>query len=156
LRLGAHLTRRKLHERGEDRRYRAMREAHPRNFAIWSLGWIYAVQGVLVLVISLPVQVAAQRPSPLSLLIVPGLVVFCMGLCIEVVGDEQLSRLKADPENRGEVIDRGLWRYTLHPNYFGDACVWFGLWLIALQAGGTWWTVISPLLMSLFLIRISG
>jgi steroid 5-alpha reductase family enzyme len=156
LRLGVHLTRRKLHEREEDRRYRAMREAHPRNFGVWSLLHVYLVQGVLVLIISLPVQVASQRLSGLSWLIAPGLVLFAIGVCFEAVGDEQLRRFKADPANRGRVMDRGLWRYTRHPNYFGDACVWFGLWLVAVQAGGAWWTVISPLVMSLFLVRISG
>jgi steroid 5-alpha reductase family enzyme len=156
LRLGFHLTRRKLHEREEDRRYRAMREAHPQSFAIWSLGWVYLLQGVLVVVISLPLQVAAQRGSALSWAIVPGLGLYLVGLCFEAVGDEQLRRFKADPDNSGAVMDHGLWRYTRHPNYFGDACIWWGLWLVALQAGGTWWTVIAPIVMSVLLIRISG
>lgn len=156
LRLGIHLTRRKLHEREEDRRYRAMREAHPGNFALWSLGWVYLLQGVLVLVVSLPLQVASQRPTALSWAIAPGLALYCVGLAFEAIGDEQLRRFRADPANRGAVMDRGLWRYTRHPNYFGDACVWWGLWLVALQAGGTWWTVIGPSVMSLLLVRVSG
>jgi steroid 5-alpha reductase family enzyme len=156
LRLGLHLTRRKLHEREEDRRYRVMREAHPHNFAVWSLGWVYLVQGALVVVISLPLQVAVQRSVALSWAIAPGLIVYAIGLCFEAIGDDQLRRFKADPANRGEVMDRGLWRYTRHPNYFGDACVWWGLWLVALQAGGTWWTVIAPVVMSVLLIRVSG
>jgi steroid 5-alpha reductase family enzyme len=156
LRLGVHLTRRKLHEREEDRRYRAMREAHPHNFAIWSLGWVYLVQGALVLIVSLPLQVAAQRPAPLGWLIAPGLIAYAIGLGFEAVGDEQLRRFKADPGNRGSVMDRGLWRYTRHPNYFGDACVWWGLWLVALQASASWWTVIGPIAMSILLVRVSG
>lgn len=156
LRLGLHLTRRKLHERDEDRRYRAMREAHPHNFAIWSLGWVYLLQGALVVVISLPVQVAAQRGNALSWAIVPGLLVYAVGLGFEAIGDEQLRRFKADPANDGAVMDRGLWRYTRHPNYFGDACIWWGLWLVTLQAGGSWWTVIAPIVMSVLLIRVSG
>lgn len=156
LRLGIHLTRRKLHEREEDRRYRAMRDAHPRNFAVWSLLHVYAVQGALVLIISLPVQVACQRPSALNWLIAPGLVVYAIGVFFEAVGDEQLRRFRADPATHGQVMDRGLWRYTRHPNYFGDACVWFGLWLVAVQAGGAWWTLVAPLVMALFLVRISG
>jgi steroid 5-alpha reductase family enzyme len=156
LRLGFHLTHRKLRERDEDRRYRAMREAHPDNFAIWSLGWVYLLQGGLVLVISLPLQVAAQRGTALSWTIVPGLLLYVVGLGFEAIGDEQLRRFKADPDNRGEVMDRGLWRYTRHPNYFGDACLWWGLWLVTLQAGGTWWTVIAPIVMSVLLIRVSG
>jgi steroid 5-alpha reductase family enzyme len=157
LRLGAHLLARKLAERGEDHRYGAMRAAHgARGFALWSLVWIFLAQGALVAIVSLPIQVAAARPSGLSLLIVPGLVLYAVGLGFEAVGDEQLRRFRADPRNRGRVMDRGLWRYTRHPNYFGDACVWWGLWLVALPAGGTWWTVVSPLLMTLLLVRVSG
>lgn len=156
LRLGWHLTRRKLAEPGEDRRYRAMREAHPTDFALWSLRSVYLVQGLLVLVISLPLQVAANREAGLSWAIAPGVVVYLVGLLFEAVGDEQLRRFKADPANRGRVMDRGLWRYTRHPNYFGDACVWWGLWLVALPAGGTWWTFVAPVVMTVLLVRVSG
>ncbi len=156
LRLTLHLTRRKLHEPGEDRRYAAMRTAHPANFAVWSLVYVYLVQALLVLIISLPLQVAAERTTGLGWAAIPGLALFALGLGFEAVGDEQLRRFKADPGNRGQVMDRGLWRYTRHPNYFGDACVWWGLWLVTLQAGGSWWTVVSPLVMSLLLVRVSG
>ena len=81
---------------------------------------------------------------------------FAVGLFFEAVGDEQLRRFKADPTPRAQVMDRGLWRYTRHPNYFGDFCVWWGLWLIALPAGGTWWTLVGPVVMSTLLIRVSG
>jgi steroid 5-alpha reductase family enzyme len=156
LRLGIHLTRRKLHEPGEDRRYRAMRDAHPNNFALWSLGWVFAVQGILVLMISLPVQVGARSPERLSWAIAPGLLVYLLGLGFEAIGDEQLRRFKSLPESKGRVMDRGLWRYTRHPNYFGDACVWWGIWLVVLQSGGSWWTVVGPAIITLFLVRISG
>lgn len=156
LRLGWHLTRRKLADPTEDRRYTAMRERYPGNFALWSLWAVYALQGVLVLVISLPLQVASQRPGSLSLAVAPGIALYAVGLLFESIGDEQLRRFKADPANRGQVMDRGLWRYSRHPNYFGDACVWWGLWLIALPAGGTWWTVIGPAVITLLLARVSG
>ena len=156
LRLGVHLSRRKLRERDEDRRYAAMREAHPSNFALWSLGWIFLLQGGLVVIISLPLQVAAGRHSGLNAAIVPGLLLYALGVGFEAVGDEQLRRFKADPANNGQVMDRGLWRYTRHPNYFGDFCVWWGLWLVALQAGATWWTVVAPIVMSVLLVRVSG
>jgi steroid 5-alpha reductase family enzyme len=156
LRLGVHLTRRKLAEHGEDRRYGAMRAAHPDNFAVWSLTHVYLLQGALVVIISLPIQVAAQRHTLLSWAIVPGLVLYMVGFGFEAIGDEQLRRFKLDPRNGGLVMDRGLWRYTRHPNYFGDACLWWGLWLIALQAGGTWWTAVGPAVMSLLLVQISG
>ena len=78
-----------------------------------------------------------------------------MGWLFESIGDWQLARFKAVPGNRGQVMDRGLWRYTRHPNYFGDFLVWWGLYLLAAAAGG-WWTVFSPILMSVLLIRVSG
>ena len=156
LRLGLHLTRRKLGDRREDRRYAAMREGKGDRFALWSLGAIFGTQGLLVVIVSLPIQAAADRSAALSATVIPGLVVFLVGLGFEAIGDEQLRRFKADPANRGKVMDRGLWRYTRHPNYFGDASVWWGLWLVALPAGGTWWTFIGPAVMTLLLVRVSG
>jgi steroid 5-alpha reductase family enzyme len=156
LRLGGYLLSRKLSDPGEDRRYGQMRERRGETFIPWSLVVIFGLQGLLVLIVSLPVQVAAQRPEPLSVAIVPGLIAFAVGLFFEAVGDEQLRRFKVDPAHHGKVMDRGLWRYTRHPNYFGDFCVWWGLWLIALPPGGTWWTFVGPLVMSILLIRVSG
>lgn len=156
LRLGLHLVRRKLGEREEDRRYAAMRARKGAGFALWSLWAIFATQAVLVLIVSLPLQVAAGRPTAIAATIVPGLLVFALGLGFEAIGDEQLRRFKASPANRGKVMDRGLWRYTRHPNYFGDACAWWGLWLVALPAGGAWWTVVGPATMTLLLVRVSG
>jgi steroid 5-alpha reductase family enzyme len=158
LRLGAHLALRKRREPGEDRRYARMRARHPGpgRFAVWSLAAVFALQGTLVWVVSLPLQIAAGRRGGLSVAIVPGLVVYAVGLAFEVLGDHQLRRFKASPDSRGRVLDHGLWRYTRHPNYFGDACVWWGLWLLSLQAGGTWWTAVGPAVMTLLLVRVSG
>jgi len=157
LRLGVHLTRRKLAERGEeDKRYAAMREREGDRFTLWSLWAIFGTQGLLVLIVSLPIQGAADRPAGLSAAVIPGVLVFLVGLAFEGIGDEQLRRFKADRANRGRVMDHGLWRYTRHPNYFGDACVWWGLWLVVLPAGGVWWTLVGPAVMTLFLVRISG
>jgi steroid 5-alpha reductase family enzyme len=156
LRLAVHLTRRKLGDREEDRRYAAMREREGNRFPLWSLVWIFGVQGLLVVIVSLPVQAAADRPGALTAATIPGVVLFLVGLLFEGVGDEQLRRFKADSGNRGKVMDHGLWRYTRHPNYFGDFCVWWGLWLVALPTGGVWWTFIGPAIMTLFLVRISG
>jgi steroid 5-alpha reductase family enzyme len=156
LRLALHLARRKRAEAGEDRRYRQMRARHPHRFALWSLGAVFVTQGVLVLLVSLPLQVGARRPGPLTPWVIAGLAVFALGLGFEALGDAQLARFTAQPANRGRVMDRGLWRYTRHPNYFGDACVWWGLWLIVLPAGGTWWTLVGPAAMTLLLVRGSG
>ncbi len=156
MRLGVHLVRRKLGDREEDRRYAVMRERRGSSFVPWSLVAIFGLQGLLVLIVSLPIQVAAERHASLGVDVIPGVVLFAIGLVFEAVGDEQLSRFKADPSSRGQVMDRGLWRYTRHPNYFGDFCVWWGLWLVALPAGGTWWTLVGPVVMSTLLTRVSG
>jgi steroid 5-alpha reductase family enzyme len=156
LRLGVYLVTRKLNDPEEDRRYQVMRERKGDAFVPWSLVAIFGLQGLLVLIVSLPLQVAADRPASLGVVAIPGVVLLVVGLAFEAIGDEQLRRFKADPESKGAVMDRGLWRYTRHPNYFGDFCVWWGLWLIALGAGGTWWTLIGPVVMSTLLIRVSG
>jgi steroid 5-alpha reductase family enzyme len=156
LRLGGYLLRRKLGDPQEDRRYVKMRERKGDAFVPWSLVAIFGLQGLLVLIVSLPIQVAAPRGGTLGAAAVPGIVIWAIGFAFEAIGDEQLRRFKADPDNQGKVMDRGLWRYTRHPNYFGDFCVWWGLWLIALPAGGTWWTFVGAVVMSTLLIRVSG
>ena len=158
LRLGVHLLRRKLGELGEeDKRYAEMRAKRgERSFALSSLAVVFGLQALLVLIVSLPLQVAAERPAGLDLLVLPGVVLWAVGLFFEAVGDHQLDRFRADPASKEQVMDRGLWRYTRHPNYFGDFCVWWGLFLVALPAGGLWWTAVGPLVMSLLLIQVSG
>ncbi len=155
-RLGLHLVSRKLGDREEDKRYRVMRERKGDTFVPWSLVMIFGLQGLLVLIVSLPVQVAAGRPAALGVSTIPGVALFLVGLAFEAIGDEQLRRFMARSDSHDQVMDRGLWRYTRHPNYFGDFCVWWGLWLVVLPAGGTWWTLIGPVMMSTLLIRVSG
>jgi steroid 5-alpha reductase family enzyme len=106
--------------------------------------------------VSLPLQAASAQDDALGALDVVGVAVWAVGLFFEAVGDAQLARFKADPANRGRVMDRGLWRYTRHPNYFGDFLVWWGIYVIALSTGGAWWTIVSPLVMSVLLLRVSG
>jgi steroid 5-alpha reductase family enzyme len=156
LRLGGHLLIRKRHEPAEDRRYASIREREGAAFVRWSLVWIFGLQGLLVLIVSLPLQVAAGRGGDLTWFVIPGGLLWAIGCVFETVGDEQLRRFKARPDSKGEVMDSGLWRYTRHPNYFGDFCVWWGLWLVALTAGRTWWTAIGPLVMTALLMRVSG
>jgi len=157
LRLSTHLTMRNL-GKGEDFRYQAMRRQLGDRFFVVSLGTVFGLQALLMWVISLPLQVGIATSDPgqgVSLLDAVGTALWALGLFFEAVGDWQLARFKADPANHGKVMDRGLWRYTRHPNYFGDFCVWWGLYLVA-AAGGAWWTVVGPLLMSALLIRYSG
>lgn len=157
LRLSGHLLVRRLTIGREDPRYTAMRARYggPR-FPLTSLGVVFLLQGALIWVVSLPVQVSAVRFDPLGVLDWVGVGVWAVGIFFEVVGDEQLRRFTADPANQGRVMDRGLWRYTRHPNYFGDIMVWWGIYLIALSAGGAWWIIVGPLVNSILLIMVSG
>jgi steroid 5-alpha reductase family enzyme len=110
---------------------------------------------VLSWIVSLPLLGAAVSVPPLGPLDALGGAMWLVGFVFEAGGDWQLGRFKANPENAGKVMDRGLWRWTRHPNYFGDFCVWWGLYAIAL-AGGAWWSVPGPILMSMLLMRVSG
>jgi len=155
-RLYLFLTWRKWGE-GEDRRYAAMRTHHGNSFWWISLATVFLLQAVLLWFISLPVQVAAalNRSSSLGWLDALGTVAWLVGMFFETTGDWQLARFKRTPGNSGRVLQTGLWRYTRHPNYFGDFCVWWGLYLIA-AAGGAGATVLSPIVMSILLMKVSG
>ena len=140
----------------EDYRYAEMRQKHGQRFPIVSLMTVFMLQGVLMWLVSWPVQFGQMSvAASFGLLDAAGVVLWATGMLFETVGDYQLSRFKSDPSNRGQVLDTGFWRYTRHPNYFGDFCVWWGLYLIAASAG-VWWTVVGPLLMSYLLLRFSG
>ena len=154
IRLAAYLTWRNWGE-SEDRRYAAMREKHGSGFALKSLLIIFSLQAALAWIIAFPLYPAATGPWPIGVLDYLGAALVLVGIGFETVSDLQLARFKASDENQGKVLDQGLWRYTRHPNYFGDFCVWWGLYLIAASAGG-WWTVFSPLLMSVLLLKVSG
>ncbi len=157
VRLAAYLARRNL-PHGEDPRYRAMRSRHPNDFVRWSLYSIFLLQAVLAWVVALPVTLAMTDPTPegLTPLTVVGVGLWGVGLFFEAVGDRQLARFKADPANRGLVMDQGLWRYTRHPNYFGDFCVWWGLFVVAAETGRGLFGVIGPIVMTVLLTRVSG
>lgn len=157
LRLGGYLLWRNA-GRGEDSRYQAMRRQHGERFWLASLYMVFGLQAALMWIVSLPVQVAQLGPTPDHLTALDGLgaVLWALGLTFESAGDLQLARFKSDPAHHGKVMDRGLWRYTRHPNYFGDACVWWGLFLIALPTPHGVWTIVGPALMTLFLMRVSG
>lgn len=157
LRLTLHLARRNL-GKGEDFRYQAMRKRHGDRWPLRSLWAVFWGQGILMWIVSLPVQAgqADATPDGLIWLDVAGIAIWLLGFLFETIGDLQLTRFKADPGNAGQVMNRGLWSWTRHPNYFGDFSVWWGLYLIALATTSAWWTIISPILMSVLLIRVSG
>jgi steroid 5-alpha reductase family enzyme len=156
LRLGAYLLWRN-HGRGEDPRYQAMRRRHGERFGRVSLRTVFLLQGALVWIVSLPLQVVrASAGSAFGALDAAGVALFAVGFAFEAIGDAQLARFKRDPASRGQVMDRGLWRYTRHPNYFGDCCVWGGIYLIAAGTPAGVFTLPSPMLMSWLLLRVSG
>ena len=140
---------------GEDFRYQRIRARNEPGFAIKSLYLVFGLQAALAWVISLPLLAAVNSTAALTPLDFAGIALWSVGLVFEAGGDAQLARFKADPANRGKVMDRGFWRYTRHPNYFGDFCIWWAFYLFAVAAGG-WWTALSPILMSLLLLKISG
>ncbi|MGW4562091.1 DUF1295 domain-containing protein [Streptomyces sp. NPDC004561] len=156
LRLAAHIARRGRGH-GEDPRYEAMLARAPGNRNAYALRMVYLLQGALVWLVSLPVQAAQYVPGRPSLLTWAGTALWAAGLAFEAVGDAQLARFRADPANRGRIMDRGLWAWTRHPNYFGDFCVWWGLFLLACDApAAAAVSVVSPVVMSLLLVRGSG
>ena len=145
------------HGKGEDYRYKAMRKHWGPRFPIISLGTVFGLQGVLMFIVSLPVQLGQTRNTPdLGWLAYLGIAVWLVGLFFEVVGDAQLARFKADPANQGKVMNRGLWKYTRHPNYFGDACVWWGIALVAAETTVGKFGLIGAVVMTVLLRRVSG
>jgi len=154
LRLSVHLLARNLGH-GEDARYQAIRKRVGPRFPLASLVIVFLFQGVLLWGISMPLQVAITSPAPLGPLDAVGAALWAVGLFFEAVGDLQLTRFRKDPSSQGKVLDTGLWRYTRHPNYFGDALLWWGLSCFAL-ATGAWWTLFAPALMTFLLLRVSG
>lgn len=154
VRLAGYITWRNWGE-PEDRRYQDIRARNQPNFAVSSLYLVFGMQGALAAIVSLPLLAALASPRALNWLDALGVAVFGFGFACETAGDWQLACFRGNPGNRGKVMDSGLWRYTRHPNYFGEFCVWWGFYLIALAAGG-WWAVASPLLMSVLLLKVSG
>ena len=156
-RLSLHIVRRN-HGKGEDPRYLAMRASQGPAFWWRSLFTVFWLQGAILWFVALPLLVAVRATKSATLTAVDalGILLFSVGFGFEVVGDYQLERFKAEPSNRGHVLDRGLWRYTRHPNYFGDATLWWGLYAIAAATPGGWLTLLSPALMTFLLMRVSG
>jgi steroid 5-alpha reductase family enzyme len=157
VRLAAHIGARN-HGRGEDPRYAAMRARSPRTFAWTSLVTVFWLQAALQWVVALPILAALRRPEPVALgaLDLAGTALWALGFGFQAVGDAQLAAFKRDLAHRGRVMDRGLWSWTRHPNYFGEACMWWGLALLALSVPGSAWALASPVLITFLLLRVSG
>ena len=155
VRLAAHIFSR-TRGQGEDKRYASLLRHSTGNLAAFVLRYIYWAQGRVMWFVSLPLQVAMYEHAPLGLVTWLGVAVWAVGFGFEAVGDLQLRRFRADPANAGQVLDSGLWRYTRHPNYFGDAVVWFGLWLLACSHWLGALCVVSPVYMTNMLVRHTG
>jgi len=155
LRLAAHIYLRNRGQ-GEDKRYASLLRRNTGSLASFVLRYVYWAQGRVMWFVSLPLQVAMYEHAALGLVSWLGVAVWAVGFCFEAVGDLQLRRFRAEEANAGRVLDSGLWRYTRHPNYFGDAVAWFGLWLLACSHWLGVLCVVSPVYMTNMLVRHTG
>ncbi|WP_411282942.1 DUF1295 domain-containing protein [Lapillicoccus sp.] len=155
LRLARHMHQRNA-GKGEDPRYTQMLQNEPGDPFLVAIRKVYLVQGGAVWFVSLPIQVAAATDVGLGVVAVLGILLWAVGVTFETVGDAQLKAFKADSANKGTVMDRGLWSWTRHPNYFGDSAVWWGIFLVAASAWPGVLTILSPVVMTYFLVFATG
>jgi steroid 5-alpha reductase family enzyme len=154
IRLSVYIGKRN-HGQPEDHRYQTIRNNNEPNFRIKSLYIVFGLQAALAAVIALPLLFASSANTPLSWFDLLGIALWLTGMYFEVVGDQQLKKFREVRDNQNQVLNTGLWGLTRHPNYFGEFTLWWGYYCFALAAGG-WWTIISPLLMTVLLLRVSG
>jgi steroid 5-alpha reductase family enzyme len=154
LRLGSHLWIRNG-GKPEDRRYQAMRAATP-GFPMVSLFQVFWLQGALQILVALPLFAIAASEAPLSWVDAIGLSLILDGVLLEAVADIQLKRFKADPASAGKVMDRGIWGWSRHPNYFGNAVLWTGVGVVGVGASAPLWALLGPATMWFLLLRVSG
>ena len=154
LRLSIYITARNWGQ-PEDYRYQSIRANNEPGFAFKSFYIVFGLQGVLAWLVALPLLPAITLGTAFNWIDGVAAVLWLVGFVFEAGGDYQLSRFKARADSKGQVLDTGLWRYTRHPNYFGDFCIWWSFYLFAVASGG-WWSVASPLLMSILLLKVSG
>jgi steroid 5-alpha reductase family enzyme len=155
-RLGSHILARHIKSGGEDHRYTAIRRKFGSAFPVLSLALVFWLQALLLWLISWPLQAAVAARGALVPLDILAWTITLSGIVVEAAADRQLTAFRAQPSHRDRVLDRGLWRWTRHPNYFGDFLIWWGFFLAGVAAGAPWWTIASPIVMSALLIRFSG
>ena len=154
VRLAAHIFAR--HD-GEDHRYAAMRHKFGARWWWWSLVQVFLLQAILMWFIAAPlVAVMLSSRAPMGVLDYLGVGIAAAGFLFEALADVQLARFRLDPRNKGKVMDRGLWRWSRHPNYFGESVMWWGFFLLGFSAAGAWWLILSPLVVTLLLLQVSG
>lgn len=157
LRLSIYITRRNW-GKGEDPRYRAMRAKYGAKFPLKSLWIVFGLQAVLMWIIALAAQIGqiSSQPEYFTWLDLVGVLFWYTGFIFEAGGDWQMAKFKSDPANRGKVMDQGFWKYTRHPNYFGETLIWWGIFLVALSTPSGLFALISPVLITFLLLRVSG
>ncbi len=156
LRLAWHIHRRNK-GKAEDYRYLAWRKEWGKWFYIRSYFQVYLLQGLFLFLIVSPVLLINKNAGPsLVLLDFLGVAVWLVGFYFEALGDAQLARFIKNPENKGKLMQSGLWAYTRHPNYFGEVVQWWGLWLIALSVPGAWLGIVGPMTITFLILKVSG
>jgi steroid 5-alpha reductase family enzyme len=140
----------------EDPRYADLAERDGRSFTQVALLRVFLPQGISMWLVATPIMVGANNEDVVWWLVALGVLVWAVGFAFEAVGDAQLAAFKKDPAHRGQLMDRGLWRYTRHPNYFGDACVWAGIWIVVASSWPGLATVVGPIAMTVFLTKVTG
>lgn len=157
-RLGAHLVRRHLRATGEDPRYRAMREKGGPNWPMASFWWVFMLQAIVMWLVATPLHVAlaTREEAAFPLFVWLGALLFAAGFTIETIADNAIARFRADPANAGKLLTTGLFAWSRHPNYFGEATLWWGLGLIAFGISGGWLALVGPLLLHVLLVKVSG
>lgn len=156
LRLALHIHARNS-GRGEDPRYRQWREQWGRWFLLRSFLQIYLLQGTLLVIVAAPIIFANASPdTPLRVVDLLGLAVWLTGFCFEAVGDWQLLKFMRNPANKGKLMSTGLWRYSRHPNYFGEVTLWWGAWLLVCAIPNGWMTLLGPLTITVLILKVSG
>ena len=144
-------------KKGEDFRYAKWRQEWGKWFIVRAYLQVFILQGVLLVLIAYPlILITYSKRAGLNILDFVGTCVWLLGFCFESIGDRQLLAFKRESVNKGKIMDRGLWRYTRHPNYFGEATIWWGIFLIALSAQNGWTALPSPILITFLLLRVSG
>jgi steroid 5-alpha reductase family enzyme len=156
IRLSVHIFFRNL-GRGEDFRYKNWRDQWGNKAILYSFLKVFMLQGLVLTIVAYPIMLINSYPiNRFNALVIIGFIIWLTGFLVESIGDYQLYRFKKNPENKGKIMKSGLWRYTRHPNYFGESLIWWGIFLIVLPAPYGWTTIISPILMTFLLVKVSG
>lgn len=155
-RLFSHIGLRTLRKSHEDSRYKTMRDNWGSLWVLKTYLYVFILQGVLLFIVDLPIlQTVSTAPRPIDAVVGLGILLWMIGFTIEAISDRQLQQFIADPKNKGRIMDRGLWSWSRHPNYFGEVTLWWGFFLMCVSRD-TWWLILSPLMMTFLILKVSG